>query len=146
LVNIFVIVNILCYNAEVLIVEKKMSYLTFSVSSGCITAGFAYLLQASKVVHLTHPLQGGIYGVVAAVAISILNEIIDRDEEGQKYFAAGLTSVVATGVSCAAGYPMTFTVTFLPAGANILLAGLTLLPAVAVANKVALKFQEWCES
>ncbi len=109
----------------------------FALSASCLSAGLGYLLHATKVIQLTHPLQGGIYGAVAAVVLSIAAKLLadDKDrlppnEDPLTYFAVAASVVVATGVTYAAGFPMTY------------MAGACLFPAVFVAKRVADVFRE----
>lgn len=118
----------------------------FALSSACCSAVFGFLLREIKIIQLSDPLHGGaIYGAVAAVAVAILNEMIDLDDEGQKYFGAGVAVVVATGAVVSAGYPISFIsgAALLPSGVSALLGGGCLLPAVMLAKRVADVYREW---
>lgn len=134
--------------------EKKMSFLIdrdqypcrhwfaetteFALASSGLTAGFGYILHVSKIVHLTNPLQGGVYGAVAALVLSVAVKLItdenDDVQEGPiRYFALAGSVVVATGITYTMGFPMSYA------------AGACLFPAVVVANRVAALCRDWAE-
>ncbi len=103
----------------------------FAAASGCLSAAWGYMLNYTKVTQLSNPLlQGGIYGVVAAVAMSIALKVMEEDTRPKESVGRNIMDGIAlaapaalgTAVSCAVGLPMSF------------LGGVALYPAVFAAN------------